>query len=129
MDFLDFQQTRQSAPSTGGDAIASLYYLSEKELHVLECKGGEYVLTIGNESYVSTDLDALDRVLYFYCCGESYFGDELQQREILRDNAIYACKKIDPKGAYTDLDCINDHVEPLGFNEALEQIITLTTGS
>ena len=129
MDFLDFQRTRQSAPDTEGDALASLYYLGEKELHVLEYEGGEYVLTIGNESYVSTDLEMLDRVLYYYCCGESYFGEELQQREILRDNAIYTCKKIDPNGAYTDLDCINDHVEPLGFNEALQQIITLTSQS
>jgi len=66
---------------------------------------------------------------YFYACGESHFGDELQQREMLRDNAIHICKKIDPNGAYSDLDCINDHVEPLGFSEVLQQIITLASQS
>lgn len=126
MNFIDFQRTCQTALDADGDAHASLYYLNEKQLHILEYEGGEYVLTIGNESYVSADLEVLERVLYYYCCGESYFGEELQQREILRDNAIFTCKKMDPNGAYTDLDCINANVEPLGLNEAFQQILTLS---
>jgi len=120
MDFLDFQRTRQSTSQ------GELRYL-DGELFIEGRPGGGYLLVIGSENYCSSDLESLERILYFYACGESYFGDELQQREILRDNAIHLCKKLDPKGTYSDLDHITEGVPPMGFNEALRQVIVLTS--
>jgi len=120
MDFLDFQRTRQSTSQ------GELRYL-DGELFIEGRSAGGYLLIIGSENYCSSDLESLERILYFYACGESYFGDELQQREILRDNAIHLCKKLDPKGTYSDLDHVESGVPPMGFNEALRQIIILTS--
>jgi hypothetical protein len=121
MDFPDFQQTKRQMPD------GKLCYLND-ELFIEQLEGlNEHLLVIGNQSYESTDLESLELVLYYWCCGESYFGDELQQREILRDNAIYFCAAVDPNGTYRDIDCIADGIDPIGFNEALSQVVSLTS--
>ena len=120
MDFLDFQRTRQSTSE------GELRYV-DGELFIQQLSTGGYLLVIGSESYCSNDLQSLECILYFYACGERYFGDELQQCEILRDNAIHLCKKLDPKGTYSDLDHVESGVPPMGFSEALRQAIILTS--
>ena len=121
MDFPDFQQTKCQAPD------GRLCYLND-ELFIEQLDGlSEHLLVIGNQNYESTDLESLELVLYYWCCGESYFGDELQQREILRDNAIHFCATVDPNGTYRDMDCIADGIDPMGFNEALNQAVSLTS--
>lgn len=118
MDFSDFQQTRQQMPD------GRLCYLGNEDLFIEQPDG---LLVIGNQSYTSTNFESLELVLYYWCCGESYFGDELLQREILRDNAIHFCATVDPNGTYRDIDCIAGNINPLGFDEALNQVVLLTS--
>lgn len=113
MDFSDFQKTRNC-----------LRYL-DGELFIDELDSGDYCLVIGSHSYVSTDLESLEYVLWHFCCGENYFGPGLQQCEIMRDEIIDLCARIDPNGVYRDADCIADGRPILGFNCAVSQIAKL----
>jgi hypothetical protein len=63
MDFPDFQQTKRQMPD------GKLCYLND-ELFIEQLEGlNEHLLVIGNQSYESTDLESLELVLYYWCCG------------------------------------------------------------
>ena len=114
MNFKQFQQTKKANKS-----LSILNYLSIEDELFIKDNEGSYLLVISNVSYESTELSQLELVLYYFCCGENFFGNTLQQIEIARDYLINELQTIDRNGTYSDLCSINEGIEPMSLIEAL----------
>jgi len=106
--------------------LECVFFYGETGLHIEKLCDGSYLLSIENES-ISADLENLELALYYFACGECYFGSELQEHEIIRFYMIEQCKKIDPNGTYSDFHCIGEGLRPMDLYEACRQFVKLTT--
>jgi hypothetical protein len=104
--------------------LKSVYFYSDFGLYIERLIGDEYVLNLESET-VSGDLEMLERMLYFYACGENYLGEDLMEEEITRCKIIEECERINPSGCYRDSACIADGIEPMGLHEAFVQFARL----
>jgi len=100
--------------------LKSVYFYSDFGLYIERLIGDEYVLNLESET-ISGDLEVLERMLYFYACGENYLGEDLMEAEVTRCRIIEECERIDPNGCYRDSACIADGVEPMSLSEAIVQ--------
>jgi len=100
--------------------LKSVYFYSDFGLYIERLIGDEYVLNLESET-VSGDLEMLERMLYFYACGENYLGEDLMEEEITRCRIIEECERIDPNGCYRDSACIAEGIEPMSLSEAIVQ--------
>ena len=101
--------------------LESVYFYSDFGLYIERLIGDEYVLNLENET-ISGDLEMLERMLYFYACGENYLGEDLMEAEVTRCRIIEECERIDPNGCYRDSACIADGVEPMDLAGAVIQL-------
>jgi hypothetical protein len=114
MNFLQFQQTKKVIES-----LWTLHYLNIEDDLFITSNGESYLLVIGNTNYQSTELRHLELLLYYYCCGESYFGQTLQLIEVLRDHLINELQTMERNGTFSDLYSINEGLEPMSLIDAL----------
>lgn len=114
MNFLQFQQTKKV-----NENLWVLHYLNIEDDLFITNNGESYLLVIGSVNYQSTELRHLELLLYYFCCGEGYFGNTLQQIEILRDHLINELQSIDRNGTYSDLYSVNEGMEPMSLIDAL----------
>lgn len=126
MNFKQFQQTKKVHPAPSIDFPEALnihsYVDSREQIFIVELNDDhehQFSLVIGNEEYLSDNLEHLEWVLYYFCCGENFFGETLQQMELLRDNLINQLAKFDWNGTYTDKDSIIEGMEPMSLIDAL----------
>lgn len=125
MNFKQFQQTKKvhPAPLNEFPEASNVYFYLEAQdnIFIVELADNEYnfSLVIGNEEYLSNTLEHLEWVLYYFCCGENFFGETLQQIELLRDNLVNQLAKIDWNGTYTDKHSIIEGMEPMSLIDAL----------
>jgi len=101
--------------------LRSVYFYSDFGLYIERLISDEYVLTLESEA-ISGDLDVLERMLYFYACGENYLGEDLMEAEVTRCRIIEECERIDPSGCYRDSARIADGVEPMDLAGAVIQL-------
>lgn len=104
--------------------LESVFFYGETGLHIEKLCDGSYLLNIENES-ISSDLENLELALYYFACGECYFGSELQEQEIVRSYVIEQCKKIDPNGTYRDSDSIREGLPPMTLFEICKKFVEL----
>jgi len=101
--------------------LRSVYFYSDFGLYIERLISDEYVLALESEA-ISGDLDVLERMLYFYACGENYLGEDLMEAEVTRCRIIEECERIDPSGCYRDSARIADGVEPMDLAGAVIQL-------
>lgn len=106
--------------------LECVFFYGETGLHIEKLCDGSYLVNIESES-INADLENLELALYYFACGECYFGAELRDHEIVRFHMIEQCKEIDPNGTYSDFHCIRDGLRPMDLYEACRQFVKLTT--
>lgn len=104
--------------------LESVFFYGKTGLYIERLCDGSYLLNIEQES-MCADLEKLEMALYWYACGESYFGEDLQEAEVTRFRVIEECERIDPNGTYRDSHCIAEGLRPMDLYEACRQFVRL----